>query len=104
MNFELTRYFILKGSEISYKITATFDDIKIEQFSFLELPLPPNRFASVVTNEELQKFIAKSSAIIYGKFHDDETPTFDVIKSFTELVEMFEYEITAIDWIRNSLK
>lgn len=104
MPFEFTRYFILKGAETSYRITVTFDDIKIEQFPFLELPLPANRFATVVTNEELQKFVAKSSAIIYGKFKDDETPTFDTIKSFVELVEMFEYEITAIDWITNSLK
>ena len=101
MNFELTRYFIIKGSEISYKITATFGDIEITQFPFLDLPLPPNRFATAATNEELQKFVAKSSAIIYGKFQAKETSAFDVIKSFAELVQMFEYKITPIDWTSN---
>ena len=97
MNFEFTRYFLLNDWQTSYIITATFDDIKIEQFPFLELPLPYERVATVVSNEELQKFVAKSSAIIYGKFQDNETPTFDTIKSFLELAEMYEYEITTKD-------
>lgn len=97
MLFEFTRYFLLNDWHNSYIITATFDDIKVEQVPFLELPLPEKRVATVVSNEDLQKFVAKSSAIIYGKFHDDETPTFDTIKSFLELAEMFEYEITAKD-------
>lgn len=104
MNFEFTRYFLLNDWHTSYIITATFDDIKVEQVPFLELPLPHERVASVVTNEELQKFVAKSTAIIYGKFHDDETPTFDTIKSFLELAEMFEYEISAKDLTIHSLK
>ena len=33
------------------------------------------------------------SAIIYGKFSDNDTPNYDLIKSFIELAEMFEIPV-----------
>lgn len=93
MLFKFTRYFIEVGTKNAYKITATFDEVKIDGCDIIDLHLPPNKSATVFTPEELQKFVAQASAIIYGKFADNDTPNYDLIKSFIELCEMFEIPI-----------
>ena len=93
MAFDFTRYFIEAGTKNAYKIQCSFDDINITQMDILDMRLPANKIASVITHLELQKFVAKVSAIIYGKFSDNDTPNYDLIKSFIELAEMFEIPI-----------
>lgn len=89
MLFKFIRYFIEAGTKNAYKITATFDDVKIDVCDIIDLHLPPNISAAVFTHEELQKFVAKVSAIVYGKLADEDVPNYDLINSFIELERMF---------------
>ena len=89
MLFKFVRYFIELGTKNSYKITATFDEVKIDVCDIIDLHLPTGISAVVFTHEELQKFVAKVSAIVYGKLADEDVPNYDLINSFIELERMF---------------
>lgn len=91
--FLFTRYFIISNSKSACKVSCTFDGITFDTCDVLNLRLPCNRVATVISHEELQKFVAKASQIIYSVFGNPHKANYDLIKYFIELAQMFENDI-----------
>ena len=93
MLFDFHKHFCIFPEMKIAKVTCNEKGVDISTFDSNVVCIPKHLIYDTITHEELQKFIAKASAIVYGKFADEETPNYDIINSFIELAQMFDQMI-----------
>lgn len=93
--FMLRRYFIdTFNSQTVFIITATFYNVSVVELPINQVSMSGTFSIEYATREEINNFVQKIRTIVDGKFADDYTPNYDLIKSFIELNTLFNSKIS----------
>ena len=90
MLFDFYKYFCLVPDMKIVKVACNESDIEVSSFNANNVVIPQYILYDTITQSELDEFIDKVHTIVCGKFCDEETPNYDIIKSFIELSQMFD--------------
>lgn len=93
--FCLRRYFIdAFNSQTVFIVTATFYNVEIIETSIYNFSMKGIQCIEYASREEINNFVQKIRTIVDGKFADECTPNYDLIKSFIELNSLFNSKIS----------
>lgn len=93
--FYLRRYFIdVFNHQTIFVITATFYSVEIAEIDIKNFTMKGTSCIEYATREEINNFVQKIRTIVDGKFADECTPNYDLIKSFIELNTLFNSKIS----------
>ena len=92
--FYLRRYFIEFNSETVFVVTATFYGVDLLEIDMKNFSMKGVNCIEYATREEINNFVQKIRTIVDGKFADECTPNYDLIKSFIELNTLFNSKIS----------